>query len=327
MIKRNVFVVAMSLIMVGAAGVSSADREVLEAILIRVNDRIVTVSEFDERLEQELRQLPDPPQAEALVIYRDDLLENLVNEMILMERAEEKNIVPDEAALDDAIAGLREENSLQDDELFEAALEESGMTEESLRDRYRKSFMIQRAAQGEVRPTEITQEELKAIYELEKENYAVPAKVELQQMIFPVAADGSNAEAVGGRVLAMLERVDGGADLQAEATLAGVEIQELGAIPVQDLRPELVEMLDPLGDGDFSDPAVTAGGIQVLRLVKRIPAGYRPFEEVEGAIRRAETEKVFYDQRSGFIERLKENYLVEVHTERLRGLAGGGLDG
>ncbi|RKZ91171.1 MAG: hypothetical protein DRQ40_10190 [Gammaproteobacteria bacterium] len=326
MLKRNVFVVAMPLVMFAAAVASSAEREVLEAILIRVNDRIVTVSEFNERMEQELRQLPNPPQGEALVSFRDELLENLVNEMILMERAEEKNIVPDEGALDDAIAGLREENNLQDDELFSAALEESGMTEEALRDRYRKSFMIQRAAQGEVRPTEVTQEELKAIYEQEKEGYAVPAKVELQQMIFSVAADGSDTEAVAGRVLAMLERVEGGADLQAEATLAGVEIQELGAIPVQDLRPELVELLGPLGDGDFSDPAVTAGGIQVLRLVKRIPAGYRPFEEVEGEIRRYETQKAFYEQRSGFIERLKENYMVEVHTDRLIG-NGGGLDG
>lgn len=326
MLKRNVFVVAMPLLLVAAAVVSSAEREVLEAILIRVNDRIVTVSEFNERLEQDLRQLPNPPQGEALITFRDELLEVLVNEMILMERAEEKNIVPDEGALDEAVAGLREENNLQDDELFEAALEESGMTEETLRDRYRKSFMIQRAAQGEVRPTEITQEELKAVYEQKKEDYAVPAKVELQQLIFPIAADGSDTEAVGGRVLAMLERVDGGADLQAEATLAGVELQELGAIPVQDLRPELVELLAPLGDGDFSDPAVTVGGIQVLRLVKRIPAGYEPFEAVEGEIRRYETEKHFYEERSGFIDRLKEDYLVEVHSDRLIG-AGGGLDG
>ena len=322
MLKRNVSVVALALAVIAAPFVSSAEREVLEAILIRVNDRIVTVSEFGVRLDQELRQLPDPPQGKDLVSFRDELLENLVNELILMERAEEKNIIPDEAALDDAIAGLREENDLQDDDLFEAALEESGMTEESLRDRYRKSFMIQRAAQGEVQATEITQEELKTIYERDKENYAVPAKVELQQMIFPVASDGSDTEAVVGRVLAMLERVEGGADLQAEVTLAGVELQELGAIPLQDLRPELVALLDPLGDGDFSQPAVTAGGIQVLRLVQRIPAGHQPFEEVEGEIRRRETERVFYDQRSGFIDRLKEKYLVEIHTERLEGVDG-----
>ncbi len=326
MLKRVLYLGAVLLGLLVAAVVHGAEKEVLEAILIRVNDRIVTVSEFEKRLDQELAQTTNPPQGEALLAFRDQLVENLVNEMILMERAVEKNIVPDEGAIDEAVAGLREENDLQDDELFKAALGESGMTEESLRERYRKSFMVQRAAQGEFRSTEITQEELKIFYEQDKDTYAVPAKVELQQMIFPVAADGSDTEAVASRVLAMLERVEGGADLQAEATLAGVELQELGAIPIQDLRPELVELLKPLGDGDFSDPAVTAGGIQVLRLVQRIQEGYQPFEEVEGEIRRRETERVFYEQRSGFIDRLKENYLVEVHSERLVG-GGGGLDG
>jgi parvulin-like peptidyl-prolyl isomerase len=196
------------------------------------------------------------------------------------------------------------------------------LTEESLRERYRRSFMVQRAAQGEVRPMEITSAELEKIYERDKETYAVPAKVELQQMIFPVAADESDIDAVVRRVQAMLERVKGGADLQAEATLAGVDLQDLGAIPRQDLRPELLEMLEPLKEGDFSQPAVTGGGIQVLRLVRRIPAGYRPFEEVEGEIRRRETERVFYEQRSGFIDKLKENYLIEVHRERLSGSYG-----
>ena len=326
MLKRVLYLGAVLLGLLVAAVVHGAEKEVLEAILIRVNDRIVTISEFEKRLDQELAQTTNPPQGEALLAFRDQLVENLVNEMILMERAVEKNIVPDEGAIDEAVAGLREENDLQDDELFKAALGESGMTEESLRERYRKSFMVQRAAQGEFRSTEITQEELKIFYEQDKDTYAVPAKVELQQMIFPVAADGSDTEAVASRVLAMLERVEGGADLQAEATLAGVELQELGAIPIQDLRPELVELLKPLGDGDFSDPAVTAGGIQVLRLVQRIQEGYQPFEEVEGEIRRRETERVFYEQRSGFIDRLKENYLVEVHSERLVG-GGGGLDG
>lgn len=324
--KRILSLGMVSLVLTMAVVASGADRVSLEAILIRVNDRIVTVSEFEDRLRQELSQIPSPPSGQAdLEKFRDELVVNLVNEMVLLERADEKGIVPDEGAIDQAVAGLREENNLQDQALYEAALEESGMTEETLRDRYRRSFMVQRAAQGEIRPTEITQEELKMVYEQNKENYAVPAKVELQQMIFPVAADGSDTESVGKRVFAMLERIEGGADLQAEATLAGVELQELGAIPVQDLRPELVETLKPLGDGDFSEPVVTAAGVQVLRLVRRIPEGYRPFEEVEGEIRRRESEKLFYEQRSGFIERLKEDYLVEVHRDRLPEV--GGLDG
>lgn len=326
MLIRKYCVGAVVLSLAVATLVSGAERKMIEAILIRVNDRIVTVSEFEVRFSQELAQIPSPPDAGSMNAFRDGLVENLVNEMVLLERAEEKNILPDEEAVEQAVNGLREENNLQDEAAFEEALAESGLTVESLRDRYRNSFMVQRAAQGEVMPTEITQEELRVLYEQEKETYAVPAKVELQQMIFAVAQDGSDLSAVERRVQAMLERVNGGADIQAEATLAGEELQDLGAIPLLDLRPELVEILEPLKDGDFAEPVVTAGGIQVLRLVQRIPAGFRPFEEVEGEIRRRETERVFFDERRGFIERLKEDYLVEVHTERLADYSGG-IDG
>lgn len=318
-------IVVAALVLMTAATVWAEGTKVLEAILVRVNDRIITVSEFRQRLEQELSQMADPPTGADLVAFKKQLLQTVTNEMILLERAEEKNIAPDDAAVDEAISGLRKDNNLEDDAAFKEALKQSGLTEEGLRDRYRKSFMIQRAAQGEIKPREITAEELKAIYERDKQKYAVPAKVELQQMIFPVASDGSDLDAVLTRVRGMLKRVRAGADLEAEATLAGIEVQDLGAIPVQDLRPELVDLLAPLGDGDFTEPAVASGAVQVLRLVRRIPAGYQPFDEVKDELRRAELERTFYEERQGFIDKLKKEYLVEVHADRLS-LVDGGAD-
>ncbi len=311
----------MAVIVVASAAVA-AERQVLEGILVRVNDEIVTISEFRQRLIQELTQVPERPQSDEIEEFATQLLDSVVNEMVLIERAREKNIVAEEAAVDNAIEGMREENNLQDDVLFKAALKEAGMTEQELRDRYARSFMIQRAAQGEIRPTEITTEELRWIYEREKEAFAVPAKVELEQMIFPVDEGGSEDEVVR-RVESMLGRIEQGADLKAEATLAGVELQSLGAIPEEDLRPELRQYLEGIEDGQFTKPFVSPGGIQVLRLVQRIPAGYEPFEDVEPGIRRRESERLFFEQRSGFIELLKKDYLVEIHNDRLEMVLAG----
>jgi len=312
-----VLVLALAAVVVLSSVVLFAERQTLEAILIRVNDRIMTVSEFRDRLQQDLMQLQGQPSNEEVRDYADQLLNSYVNEMVLLERAQEKGIVVDEEAIDQAIDSMRQEQGMEDDEIFRSALKDSGLTEEDLRERYARSFMIQRAAQGEIKPAEITEEELRMMYQDEKESYAVPEKVRLEQMIFKVAEDGSDVDDVARRASAMLERVDAGADLQAEATLAGVSLQDLGDIPVQDLRPELREMLDDLGAGEFAAPAVSPGGIQVLRLVERIPAGYQPFEEVESVIRRREMERLFNAQRNGFVEELKKNYLVEVFENRM----------
>jgi parvulin-like peptidyl-prolyl isomerase len=118
----------------------------------------------------------------------------------------------------------------------------------------------------------------------------------------------------------LVERVRGGADLRAEATLAGGEIQELGAIPESDLREELQAVIDPLPENGLTDPLETASGVQIVRLVRRIPAGYQPFEEVEESIRRQLSQTAYQDQTRGMVDRLKAEYLVEVHEDRLEAI-------
>jgi parvulin-like peptidyl-prolyl isomerase len=300
------------------AGVAwGGDRELVEAILARVNDRIVTVSDFRERLSVELSQQPSPPEGAALDRFAHSLFDTVVEEMILLERAREKKLTIDDEMLDKAIGELREQNKLQDEAAFKAALASAGLTEQALRDRYRHNMLLQRAVQSEIKATEITEPEVRERYEADKEKYRVPAKVELEQVFLPTAADGSDRRQVMRTAQGLVERVRGGADLRAEATLAGGEIQELGAIPEADLREELQALLKPLPDNGLTDPLEAAGGVQVVRLVRRIPAGYRPFEEVEEPIRRQLSQTAYQEQTKGMVERLKAEYLVEIHEDRL----------
>jgi parvulin-like peptidyl-prolyl isomerase len=176
-------------------------------------------------------------------------------------------------------------------------------------------MLLQRAVQGEVRPVEITEEELRQQYELDKEKFRVPAKVNLEQVY--LADDGSDSAGLSRRARGIVDRVRNGADFKAEATLAGAELQELGAIPVDDCRPELKQALEPLDDGGLTDPLIIPGGIQIVRLVQRIPAGYQPFEEVAEGIRRRRSAETYEGQTRGLVEKLKNQYLIEVHQEYL----------
>jgi parvulin-like peptidyl-prolyl isomerase len=316
-VLRRKWIGAVATVLAVSSVAWGGDRQVVEAILVRVNDRIVTTSDFRERLEVELSQLPSRPEGEELDRFAHQYFQTQVDELILLERAREKKLTVDDDMVDKAIAELREQNQLQDEAAFKAALAGAGLTEQALRDRYRHNMLLQRAVQSEIKPTEITEEELRQRYEANKEQYRVPAKVELEQVFLPVADDGSDRGQVLRTAQGLVERVRGGADLRAEATLAGAEIQELGSIPEADLRMELQQILAPLADNGLSDPLETAGGIQVVRLVRRIPAGYQPFEEVEESIRRQLSQGAYQDQTKGMVERLKGEYLVEIHEDRL----------
>lgn len=309
-------VILVAVVLAALATVAAAqERIIVEGILVRVNDRIITISDFTRRLQTELTQMPSAPTEEELQQFTEVLLDEMVNELVLLERAAEKNIEVNEQMVDQSLQNLREENNLQDDEAWEQALESSGLSLEQLRERYRRSILLQRAVQGEIRPVEITEEELRRQYDQEIENYSVPEKVELEQVF--IAAEGSRLDDAVRRAEGLVERVREGADLTAEATLAGSQLQELGAIPVADCRPELRAALDRIEDGEVTDPLTVPGGVQIIRLVATIPAGYQPFDEVVGEIRRERSAESYEGQTRGLVEKLKKDYLVEVHEERL----------
>jgi parvulin-like peptidyl-prolyl isomerase len=312
--RERVTGVFIGLLMMTVA-IQSAERIVVEGVLVRVNDRIITISDFTERVRQELTQMPNPLNNEELRQFAEMLLNEIVNELVLLERATEKRLSVNDEMIDQALENLRKENNLEDDAEWEQALQTSGLTVDALRERYRRTMLLQRAVQGEVRPVEITEEELRQRYEIDKEQYRVPAMVELQQIFL---GDGeSSAAELDRRAQGIVERVRAGADLKAEATLAGSELQDLGAIPVDDCRPDLKRALEPLADGDVADPLTVPGGVQIIRLMRSIPEGYQPFDEVVQQIRRERSEETYEGQTRGLVEKLKRQYLVEVHQEYL----------
>jgi peptidyl-prolyl cis-trans isomerase SurA len=321
--KRDVALTALAAIMIAATFAAAGERVVLEGPLVRVNDQIITDSDFAKRLRQELSQVPAQPTGEELEQFANNLLNGLVDELVLSELASQKHVEVEDSMLDNAIASLREDNGLQDDEAWQQALESSGITEEQLRERYRRNIKLQRTVQSEVRPVEVTEEELRKQYENEKERFAVPEKVVLEQLFFEESPGGADHQQVLRRATGLVERVRNGADLKAEATLAGVELQELGAIPVEDCRPDLAAALDGLEAGGLTDPLPVPGGVQVVRLVERIPAGYQPFDEVVDQLRRQRAADDYESQTKGLVERLKQEYIVVVHPERIPAILAG----
>ncbi len=312
--------VLLSAILMAVAPLVAGQRVLVEGILVRVNDRILTMSDFQKRLQVELSQVSTPPEGDALRSFAQHLFDQTVDDMILLERADEKHLTVDDEMVDKQIAQLRKDNNLEDDAAFEQALKGAGLTVDALRERYRQSMLMQRAAQGEITATEITEEEVRQRYEANKEDYRIPAKVELEQVFLPVAANGSDRAQVLRRARGLVERVRGGNDLRAEATLAGVELQDLGAIPPGDLRPDLHAAIQDLKEGGVTDPLETAGGFQVVRLVRRIPTSYQPYDEVAAAIRRKMAMDSYRAQTRGIIDRLKKDYLVEIHEDRFQHL-------
>ncbi len=112
--------------------------EVINRVVLRVNDRIATLYEYQQRREEMgreiLRREQDAEERQRLLTQAGEVVyANMFQELLLDSRADQLGVEIGEAQVDAAIDRLKEGYNIKTDQEFQAALAQSGMTEQQLR--------------------------------------------------------------------------------------------------------------------------------------------------------------------------------------------------
>jgi len=298
-----------------AASAFAAERNLIEGIVVRVNDRILTTRDMNKRMIERAAEMGQAVPAEEIPAFVDEI----ADELCLLERAAELKIEVASEELDQALKGLREENRLEDDAAFEAMLRTTGLSAEQLRNRVRDTILVRRVLGHEMGSLPITEEELRQLYERHKDSFMVGERVQLEHLVVAVSGQGSDRGAKRAQLerLAAAARADGNftALVAAEVAAGRGSGGDLGEVMVSDLRPEVRSAVEKLSEGEISAPFESSLGIHIARLVKRLPAAPKPFESVVDQLRDREMARRYRERLSGVVSGLKERYVVETHAE------------
>lgn len=122
----------------------------VDRIVAVVNNAVITEYELAARVAQVMRQLArQKTQAPPRHILERQILERMITELTLLQRAEETNIRIDGTQVDRAIARIAQQNGL-DIAGFRAAVEKDGADFESFREQIRTEIAIARLREREV---------------------------------------------------------------------------------------------------------------------------------------------------------------------------------
>lgn len=303
----------------------SANARIVEEIVVRVNNEIITASELEKAREALRREIEEQDcrtcsAAEKVAMLQErekNLLRDLIDQSLLVQRAKD-NGVNVEADVVRQLDSIRQRNNLASMEDLERAVTASGVPWEDFKANIRNGFLTQEVIRREVSPSiRISREELKKYYEEHKDEFHRPEQVYLREIF--VSTDGKKEEeipALEQKAKNLLDRVKKGEEFSELAKRfsdgsTAAQGGELGVFERGQLAKELEEVVFKLDRGQMTDVIRTRTGFLILRVEQRYEAGLQPLEKVENEI----YGKLHYEQVQPqlrlYLRRLREeSYLV-----------------
>lgn len=303
--------------------VAPARAEVVSRFVMRINDEVATLRDYEllkAELEEAILNRPDltlQQRRDALAELGERVYRNMYEDLLLVSRARQLGITVTEQDIDEQIARIRERMELTSDEDFQRALDSSGLTLAQLREQTRKNILSQAVLGREVYANiEIDEEILRRYYRDHPEQFTIPEKLRLRELI---VLEEPNSEAEERRRLAELIRgeVLGGRPLDEVAAARSAEgvtsgLIDIGWVSAGDLAPELEEAVWGLELNRLSEPIEGRGGTHLVEVLERQPPTLRPYSDVADRIRTFERERRAAEQVEDYFAKLEDQAFIRL---------------
>lgn len=259
--------------LVTAPGPVHAATPVVDQVVAVVNDGVITESELEQemaRARQDLRSR-DATRVPDDAVLRRQVLDRLITDHILLQRAEALKITASDAQVNAALANVAKQNKLTPAEL-QQAITAQGLDFAYYRETLRRQIIIRRLVEREVgNRVTVTDQEIESRLAQQAAAPAAKVEYELSHILIKISAGAGGAEAArkkGEQVLAQIR--DGMPFAQAamrysqapDATAGGA----IGWRGAGQLPALFVSELKSMRPGQVSPLLQSSAGLHIIRL-------------------------------------------------------------
>jgi peptidyl-prolyl cis-trans isomerase SurA len=303
----------------------------VEDIIARVNDQIITQSDFD----RSMKEMDDEARQKGATLQQisaghKDLLRGLIDQQLWLSKGKELGI-NGETELIQRLNEIRKQYNLETLEDLEKAAKEQGVSFEDFKQNIRNSIITQQVMRDEVgKRIQFTPGEVQRYYDEHKEDYSQQESVRLSEILVavPTPADGSAptdatlaaAKAKADDIEAKLHQ--GGDFAQLAKSFSEGQTASEGGELGQYKRGMLAKVLEDktfaLNAGQYTEPIRTKQGYVILKVAQHVPGGVQEFKSVE-----QEVEQSYYMSR---MEPAIRDYLTTMREQAYIDIKPGYVD-
>jgi parvulin-like peptidyl-prolyl isomerase len=304
------------------ASAAASGAELVESIVARVNDRLITHSEFEQRYQATTRATqPGSDSQEA----RRKLLDEMIREKLLEERAKELAVTASDAEVAEAVERVKRQYNLATDAEFDAALASSKLTREDLERQMRHTITLQKVIGRDVTSNlDMSDDTLRLEYERQKEKlFRVTEQARVSEIVLRFdESDPAARERAAARIEEARAKIQAGmafADAAGEYSEGNARERggDLGTVTKGELLPALDAAVFSDPPQEFPAPVLLPGSIHLFRVTDRKPAGYRPFAEVKEELKRRIGDELYDKRFAEYMEKLRREAFIKVYDPAL----------
>ncbi len=310
-----------------------ASAQVVEEIVARVNNQIITRSEFarsKDQLRDEVKQ-QDPANADKLYAdHEKDILRDLIDQQLLLEKGKDLGITGD-TELVKSLDQLRKEMKLASLEDLEKEAVKSGVSWEDFKQGKRNQIITQKVIGEEVSSKlSVTKDEEEQFYNEHKNEMEQPESVRLSEILIapkppagadpnapPPPVDDAAMKAAEDKANDLLKQIRGGASFEeiAKKNSDGPSAAEGGALGLfkrGQLAKELEDKTFAMKAGDVTDVIKAKQGFIILRVDEHQMAGVPSLKDAMPKIQDALFMQKMQPALRAFLTKLREDAYIKI---------------
>jgi peptidyl-prolyl cis-trans isomerase SurA len=295
----------------------------IDRIVARVNDDVITLSELQEEglpLFERLRENYTGKELEHQVQRAErEFLDQLVLKRLQLQYAGQIGITASENEINAAFKDVLSRNNLTQEQLIELLTRE-GLTLQDYKDRLREQIVLARLMNQAVRSrVSVDSSEVEAYYQAHQNEFDQPPQARVRHIFFRVepGTGRPQMEDVQARATRVLQEARNGGDF---ATLARRHSEDataanggdLGLIKRGDALPEFEEVIFNMKAGDVSDVIRTPNGLHIVKVETFSKGSLRNFSEIKPEIERRLLQEKMEKRFQDWTNELKDKAFIEI---------------
>ncbi|RMF88358.1 MAG: hypothetical protein D6736_10710 [Nitrospinota bacterium] len=298
--------------------VSTGHAVIIDRILAKVNDEIITLSQVQEEGYPLLARLQAEFSGKELEARRqqieEKMLQQLIDRVLQLQQARKLGLSVSEAEVDAALQDILRRNNLTEEEL-KSILQEEDIDFLDYRQRIEEQLLLAQLLNREVRSkVHVDEEEVEEYYRTHLDQFGSPTRFRIRHILFLVPPQASNGEveATRKKAIAVLQRIQAGEDFsqlarQYSQDPSAANGGDLGYLKKGEMLPAFEQALAHMRVGEVRGPIRTPYGFHLIRLEEKQGGEEHPPDAV-----RREIEKILINQK---MQKRYQKWMEELRSE------------